>query len=428
MEGIDHNVGAIDEVLPKPLQYLLAARYAEVESFLRLSCVSDLVSDIARFTHMLQRERGLSALLGAASEAAMAEYVELTGDALMLERKVRDALDSMFLTGGATRDQSRTLNVIAHALLEVDRLPTLRKRVLTKCYTPEEISKSYSLIISHLMKIVFEAADMAVDPSTTLLLVALFYLMQAKELTGQERAFGTAALGGGYLSAEQHRSLVELQLAQVACLDSFTSSARNLSILGWSEFEATAPNIEILRHLAHGSNDHHKLDAGFSVDWFEKWSERIDVMQEVELELCNGLRSRCRDNIAKAKKELSNHREILAGLDMQGDSRSLSAELPVRLTAENINSSNIGRTTLEVIQDQFIRLDAQRLELEASKEALEDRKRLEQAKTLIMRRFSIDEEMAQTQIQRTAMNTGKTLKNVVGDIIQQMSTLSQRKA
>ena len=38
--------------------------------------------------------------------------------------------------------------------------------------------------------IIFEAADIASDPTITRLLVALFNFMQAKEYAGQERAWG----------------------------------------------------------------------------------------------------------------------------------------------------------------------------------------------------------------------------------------------
>ena len=69
--------------------------------------------------------------------------------------------------------------------------------VRQRATTAGEATQHFSRVIAALLALVFEAADVAAEPAVSRLLVALFNLMQGKELAGQERASGAAAFAAG---------------------------------------------------------------------------------------------------------------------------------------------------------------------------------------------------------------------------------------
>ncbi|MFX5563044.1 nitrate- and nitrite sensing domain-containing protein, partial [Acinetobacter baumannii] len=75
-----------------------------------------------------------------------------------------------------------------------------------------------------LLALVFEAADVAVDPQISRLLVALFNLMQGKEFAGRERAAGAAAFVTGKITREQEQTIetqIEMQEQALRRFESF---------------------------------------------------------------------------------------------------------------------------------------------------------------------------------------------------------------
>ncbi len=84
----------------------------------------------------------------------------------------------------------RLLSSITFALQGMDHLPDLRNKIAAQQLTPLESTNAYCRLITGLLDVVFEAADVASDPTMTRLLVALFNFMQGKEYAGQERAWG----------------------------------------------------------------------------------------------------------------------------------------------------------------------------------------------------------------------------------------------
>ena len=82
---------------------------------------------------------------------------------------------------------ARLLRRIAAVWLSLDELDVLRHAIETFNISPDAATQAFNHLISNLLAIVFEAADTAVDPDITRALLAIFHLMQGKELAGQER-------------------------------------------------------------------------------------------------------------------------------------------------------------------------------------------------------------------------------------------------
>ena len=66
-----------------------------------------------------------------------------------------------------------------------------------------------------LLTVIFEAADIASDPTITRTLVALFNFMQGKEYAGQERAWGAIGFAETHFDKRLCEKLCTLQQAQL---------------------------------------------------------------------------------------------------------------------------------------------------------------------------------------------------------------------
>ena len=79
---------------------------------------------------------------------------------------------------------------IASALHGLETLTALRDGVTGQCVTAPQAMEHYSRILRHLLSIVPQLSDSIDDPHIAGRFVALYSLMQGKELVGQERALG----------------------------------------------------------------------------------------------------------------------------------------------------------------------------------------------------------------------------------------------
>ncbi|MDC6663084.1 nitrate- and nitrite sensing domain-containing protein, partial [Leclercia adecarboxylata] len=93
---------------------------------------------------------------------------------------------------------ARLLRRIAAVWHALDELGTLRQAIDTFAISADAATQAFNQLISGLLAIVFEAADTSADPDITRALVAIFHLMQGKELAGQERACGAFGFTHGH--------------------------------------------------------------------------------------------------------------------------------------------------------------------------------------------------------------------------------------
>jgi hypothetical protein len=109
---------------------------------------------------------------------------------------------------------------LALAIHGINDLPKLRQKILNQEISAAESTGIYSSVVNALLALVFEAADIAVDPSVSKGLVALFHLMQGKEFSGLERATG-ARICASEKSAELLQALGNLIELQEHCIERF---------------------------------------------------------------------------------------------------------------------------------------------------------------------------------------------------------------
>lgn len=415
-----------DRPMPPALRFMLAARRSELEGLRGLADTCELVTLISRLVHALQRERGYTNLyLGSQVETHRRQLDLHTEQAQALEHDVLQRLQVVDLNAASAADRARLFNRVAYVLHGFDELPGLRRRIRERLLAPSVATAALTRLIGGLMAVVFEAADTAIDPDITRVLVALFNFMQGKELAGQERATGVAGFSAGFFDASVQERILHLTQSQERCFQTFSEFADPLAGQRWAELQRSELTTQLLRLLEVGmrTSTQHPVDPGLSQLWFELHSQRIDQMHEVEKHLAEQLLASCQSSIKLANADLDNHRVLLqrlASLETMGcgDARLFSVHASdLDSPAPDGHGPQMGRSLLDLLQAQTHRLQDANLQLDEARQALNERKLVERAKQLLMNEYALSESEAYTRLRQSAMSRGLRMVDMAQNVL-----------
>lgn len=413
-----------DTAMPAALRFMLAARRSELEGLTSLASTCQQVAELSQLVHALQRERGCSNLfLGSPTADHEAQLQGLRADAQAIESSALQGMQGMDLQEASASDRARLYNRIACALHCFDELPGLRRRIAERRISAHDATQALTRLISALLAVVFEAADSAIDPSITRLLVALFNFMQGKELAGQERAIGVTGFSAGFFDEGLHARLEHLVQAQERCFQTFVDFADVQARGVWhgllaSENEGQVGQLRVMALRTHAAA---RVAPGLSQVWFDLSTQRIDRMREVEAYLAEQLLAQCRLSIAQANADLDNHRALLqrlAGLEGGEPARLFSVQASPLDSGEDAQlGPQLGRSLVDLLQTQTQRLQSANDELDNVRQSLNERKLLERAKLVLMRELELSENEAHARLQQSAMERGERLVEVAQRVI-----------
>lgn len=399
--------------------FLMASKKSEIldlEGFLRMGRV---VVAISNLVHMLQRERGASNLyLGAAGKRYGNRLEGALTDTDQQMLKFQGALAELDPTSGIGPGESRLLSRIAYTVHLLSEISVLRSQVRTLALTPERAIDAYSELVRGLLAVVFEAADIAMDPTLSRTLVAMFNFMQGKELAGQERAAGAAGFVMGRFEPAAIERMTHLQESQARCFDLFAEFTDAPTLRAWEALKQSADQTELerLRRLIGETT----VDTLLADRWFVLATARIDAMKQVEDRLEQRLHQLCEEKLQEAREGLKTHQvaieELLKQEDQASDSfvvfcNTSSAPGAAEDHPDDLNG-RVGRSVIELVQYQSQRLQQMNDELNAARAALEERKLLDRAKALLMKHRRMTEEEAYRLLRQTAMNQSRRLVDV----------------
>ncbi|MFU2488273.1 nitrate- and nitrite sensing domain-containing protein [Thauera sp. WH-1] len=419
------------------LSFLVAARRCEIDELEQLARTCELVQELSELVHRLQRERGACNVhLASAGQRFGAELDERIAASAAAEVGVRDWLDGLEQREGALAGGVRLFTRIAVAVHALDQLPALREAVRAQACSAQEATRRYNRAVAALLALVFEAADVAVDPAVSRPLVGLFNLMQGKEFAGQERAAGAAAFAAGRIGSEEMQQLVHLIESQEQCFERFEAFCADEVLTQWRALQATMPlsELERLRRKLVAAAPAAALDGALADVWFDCCSQRLDQIHEVEAHLATSLQQACERKIAATRAELEDQQAMLEALRAQPDA---PAPLTVLVGGDPAapggeagweggegvlrGGDGLGprltRSILDTLQAQSRRLQAMGDELATVRATLDERKLIERAKGLLMAHQGLSEEEAYRLLRQTAMNQGRRLVDVAQAVL-----------
>ncbi|MBE0463486.1 MAG: nitrate- and nitrite sensing domain-containing protein [Halomonadaceae bacterium] len=410
-------------------QLLLTAIRCDIDNLTHLATTSEIVADISRFIHVLQRERGASTIYlvsqGSRFKTQRRDYLKHSQEAEILMRQRLEVLTQEVRPQGA----ARLLRRIAAVWNALDDIAAMRSAIDLMAISPDAATQAFNHLISGLLAIVFEAADTSDDPEITRTLVAIFHLMQGKELAGQERACGAFGFTQGHFDKTHRQLLGQLVEDQQRCFDTFVEFATPEAELAWQQAVSTSTltGIHQLREAACQSTSQHVTTNVLGETWYELTTLRIDALKIVEDALNTQLAALCYRKIAQAKAALE-HAKAKPGPHTPAPCEQLLALSPTQplgdLTASALTSP-LGRSLIELTQAQSSRLQGLSDELENTRKALRERKLVERAKGLIMAHQSMTEEEAYRFLRKTSMDQSKSMADMAQAILDLSSILKK---
>lgn len=418
--------------MPPALRFMLAARRCELQGLESLSVTCELVTRISQLVHQLQKERGYSNIyLGNQSPHYLHQLDAHSAESSLFEGQVHDCFMRMDPGQPGAADRARLFNRIAYVLHGMQELAGLRRRIRALELTPRQATQAFTRLIGGLLAVVFEAADTAVDPGITRVLVVLFNFMQGKELAGQERAAGVEGFSRGYFDSDLLQRMQQLEEGQERCFEVFAEFADDDAQALWHRVCAgeTAAQLLSLRTMARRTSADARVEPSLCELWFELNTRRIDAMKQVEAHLAAGLLEHCRRSIAQAHADLDNHRTLLgrlAQMDAGSDQALLFSVHSSTLDSapQDAIGNHLARSILDLLHEQNQRLQRVSDELKETRETLNERKLIERAKKLLMTQYQLSEDDAYTRLRQSAMERGLRLV----DVAQSLLAFAARKA
>ena len=419
-------------------RFLLAAKHAEITVLEQLSSNCRIVIAVRELIHELQKERGASNIfLASKGERYSSERMQYVSASEQAESTLKSHLKSLYLTDEITSGNPRLLSSITLAMQATDYLPRLREQVSKQMLTPLESTRAYSRLVASLLTVIFEAADIASDPTITRLLVALFNFIQAKEYAGQERAWGAIGFAETHFDVRLCEKLAALQQAQehhfgIFC--EFSCKAQRDALESLNKSPA-AIDITQLRNMIAQLSDGSPIASEISEVWFDVATRRIDAMQDIEVALTETLTQQTNTKVANAKNEMANHQQLLTRFNDEhttdGSPLTLLFDPSMPGLAEDTKEDEIKTLSLneqtktlsahrsfyDLLRSQAQHIEDMERELEEAKRAILEQILIGRAKLVIMEQFGLSENSAYRRLQKQAMSENTTIAAIAAKIV-----------
>lgn len=371
----------------RAIDWFRYARQIQKQQLRQLAQSGALASRICHLVHMLQCERGASNIW-LCSQGRLYDAECRASRALVDEQRL--ALLPL-LGDDPPLTSSALCQRIAAALWGLEQLPDLRQRVQAQRIDAADAMEQFSTTIRHLLSIVPQLNDTLDDPRIVQPLVALYSVMQGKELAGQERALGALGFTLGHFSDALRQRLVDRIDGQQPCFDTFLSlTTAALSDVFHTRCGATL-EIEQLRRLACTRQP--PQDQGENaLRWFVLHTQRLEELRALEESLIDALMH----TVATLLAEEDLPPISAAFLEPAGDALMLRPDSQL----------------LPLVRQQARELEQLTAQLASLKASVDERKVIDSAKQVLMTHQNMTEEQAWQCLRKMAMDKNQRMVEI----------------
>lgn len=371
---------------PEAGDWFARARRLQRQQLHQLAQQGELASQISALVHMLQCERGASNIWLCSGGRLYA--AECRAGAALVDEQL--TLFYAALDPARSSASSALCWRIASAVWYLTQLTVLRERVRGQKIAAEEATGQFSLIIRHLLNIVPQLNDSIDDPQIAGRMVALYSFMQGKELAGQERALGALGFARGQFSGELRQQLVDRIDGQQPCFDSFQALAHPPQTTLFAEQCQASLEIEQLRRIAC-TRQPPADDGETALRWFCAQTQRLEQLRGVEELLI---------------VDLLNATDALLEEEQAPPTDWQEADVSDSVT------HRLDKQLLPLVRQQAHELQQLSGQLASLKDALEERKLIEKAKSVLMAHQGMQEEQAWLALRKMAMDKNQRMVEI----------------
>ncbi|WP_228346573.1 nitrate regulatory protein [Venatoribacter cucullus] len=408
--------------------FLTLGRQQELSELEQFSRTSMLVIAISNLLHQLQYERGLSNLfLGSQGVRGTEELQNQWSNSDTQLKQLQQALNNLLPEQGLQHLPARWLRRLGYALHSLERLPQLRADIQQQRLHTSAAIKAYSELVQSLLAVIFETASQTSNEAMARILVAMFNLMQGKELAGQERACGAAGFAARQFDPALRERITQLIDRQDRCFHIFCDYANDEALQAWARVLQGDFQLEFerLRRLVLTASPASMAVEEYDIRWFHCCSARLDALKQVEEILETRL-------LQMAQQALLQIRELSAAEPEFNHDLQRAAFDDVPTFALYVSHSetddpfsgpdddmahNLSKPVVELIEAQGKRLKSLHGELDAARTELHERKLIDRAKRELMQRRQMTEQEAYAFLRRMAMNQNRRLVDVANNVL-----------
>lgn len=360
------------------------AKQMRQQQLSRLVQLGELVNGISRLVHMLQCERG-------ASNVWLCSQGQLYDPECRASRALVDenlAVLYRLLDAQSPLPGSAVCERIASALLSLEGLVALRDGVSAQHIAAPMAMDHYSRMLRQLLSIVPQLNDSIDDPHIAGRFVALYSLMQGKELVGQERALGAIGFTQGTFSDDIRQKLVDRIDGQQACFEVFLS--RSPAELQHTFTLNCQPCLETEQLRRVACTRQPAADRGqTALTWFARQTARLEHLRTLE-------------------------ETVIADLMVAVDERMEMAEsVPVSVPEHDDPLAHYpDKPLLPLVRQQAREIEQLSRQLASLRDTLEERKIIDKAKSLLMAHQNLSEEQAWSALRKMAMDTNQRMVDI----------------
>jgi len=413
-----------------PAQTITLAKIRHIEELERLDSSITFVERIGQLIHQIQAERGASCLYLASSGKRFSQArADIVVQNQHIETDFRQALQQ-YLDRHALTD-AKQLTLISWILLGLDQLKNLRHQITLLKISFADCIESYNRFIQSLISLIFEITDSSVNSKVSTSLLTLYNLVQAKEFAGQERAVGSYLFGSGSMQSEHQQKLLELITQQNRHFELFSQFGTQELQQAWAVLQSSRlqQQHEHLRHQLTVAKDQQILNTSASDTWFALCSERLSEIWLIQCQLVQSMHRMLAELSAHAKKDLAQTKQYLEAMTQSADPNhpldssffnlSIPVESALQFQANEARHTAPVTSIMQLLQQQSQQIAEMEITLADTKKALSERKVIERAKGLLMRKFDIDEMEAYKQLRSTAMTQNRKIVDIAENILAQ---------
>ncbi|MDY1038303.1 nitrate regulatory protein NasR [Lelliottia sp. CFBP8978] len=369
---------------PGAAEWIARARQMRQQQFSNLARLGALVRSISTLTHMLQCERG-------ASNIWLCSGGQLYAAECRASRALADESLAAFhfsLAQPSPLSGSAVCERVASALSHLEQLGALRDAVISQNIKARLAMEQYSRTLRHLLSIIPQLNDSIDDPQIASRFVALYSLMQGKELVGQERALGAIGFTQGHFSDEMRQTLVDRIDAQQACFDVFLSRVNPDVQATFTGHCLADAQTEQLRRVACTRQP--AADQGATaLNWFALQTTRLEHLRTLEEIVIADL-------MTAVEERLHADNEPFMGVDDNDDLFAGWPEKPL----------------LSLVRQQAREIELLSRQLASLRDTLEERKLIDKAKSILMTHQQMSEDQAWYALRKMAMDKNQRMVDI----------------
>jgi diguanylate cyclase (GGDEF)-like protein/PAS domain S-box-containing protein len=254
--------------------------------------------------HELQQERGVSAGFLGSGGSAFAE--RLPTRYVQTDKKLQELSDA-FKRIALDNFDVRVQRQIVTAQERIESLSGWRRSVSTQDISVDQLTANYGITIDELIAVIKEMLLVSTRPELSRSINAYAYLIQAKELTGIERALGSARFSIGQFDPASHSRFVTLIERQKRYFEQFRflASPGQVSALDQAISGIDSADIERMRTIAIRSRGLGNTEATDPTHWFDMMTLRIDHLKSVEDQVADDLVAQAAETEQSARNSAS---------------------------------------------------------------------------------------------------------------------------